>query len=155
MTKKRLFFEKIKKTAEKRRFSKVITKGLETLGINTFTHLLTSATDSFSLTTSFFLAVFFMATAQFHFTENAFSLHLLFQDFQRLVNIISDNRNLYHLNHPFLYSLKLICDLFNIRFFNLQAKNHENYAIIFGLMAVSTRFIFLARPFFSELRRFA
>lgn len=133
----------------------LIKRGLETLGINTFAYLFTSAANGLCLTASFFLAVFLMATAQFHFTENTLSLHFLFQDFQRLVNIISDNRNLYHLNHPFPYSLKFICELFNTRFFYLQVKNYKFYAIIFGFIADSTRSIFLAKPLFTVLRRFA
>ena len=72
---------------------------LESFGIQTFAKLFARSADSLGLTAGFLFTVLFMAASQFHFAENAFTLHFLLQNFQRLTDVIADNSNLNHLNH--------------------------------------------------------
>ncbi len=44
---------------------------------------------------------------QFHFAEDTFALHLLFQGFQRLIDVVVSNQNLHGLVPPFLGYLKI------------------------------------------------
>ena len=37
---------------------------------------------------------------QFHFAEDAFTLHLLFQGFKRLIDIVVADQNLHGFHHP-------------------------------------------------------
>ena len=80
-------------------FFKTLSDQLESFGIQAFAKLLAGTSDCLGLTAGFFLRVLFVMAAQLHFAEDAFALHFLLQNFQRLTDVITDNSNLNHLNH--------------------------------------------------------
>ena len=63
-------------------------KGLVTLALHPLAHQLANATSRFSRFAGAALRRLFIRTAVLHLTEHAFPLQLLFQNAQRLVNIV-------------------------------------------------------------------
>lgn len=58
------------------------------LGIKAFPFHFTGPTDTFGFFAKFLFGRLFIISAQFHFAKAAFTLHFLFQNAQRLLNII-------------------------------------------------------------------
>ena len=63
-------------------------KGLVTLALHPLAHQLANATSRFGGFAGAALGRLFIRTAVLHFTEHTFALQLLFQNAQRLVNIV-------------------------------------------------------------------
>lgn len=67
-----------------------------------FSSHFTRTTNAFCCFSGFFFRRFFIISAQFHFTEAAFSLHFLFQNTQSLFDIIVMNNDSNYSTHtPF------------------------------------------------------
>ncbi len=69
--------------------------GLEAFAFDTLTLELTGAANGFGLFAGAALGRLFVRTAEFHFTEDAFALHFLFQRFQGLIDIVIANGDLH------------------------------------------------------------
>lgn len=67
----------------------------QAFALSAFASELARAANSFCTLTSFFLGRLFEMVTTFHFTEQAFTLHFLFQRFQSLVDIIVAHNDLY------------------------------------------------------------
>lgn len=68
---------------------------MTTLALQLLTGELAGAADGLGLFARSFLRRLFVEVAQFHFTENAFTLHFLLQGAQRLIHIVVANDNLH------------------------------------------------------------
>ncbi|POF31064.1 hypothetical protein CLV41_105244 [Roseibium marinum] len=68
---------------------------------------LARAANCFSLFTRLLFRRFFEMTAKFHFTEDAFALHLFLERLQRLIDIVVANQNL-HAFFPIFVALRPI-----------------------------------------------
>ena len=73
-----------------------ITGSLETVAFQTLAFQFARTTNGFGFFTSLLFRRLFKIAAQFHFTENAFALHFLFQSFQSLIDVVVANNYLYH-----------------------------------------------------------
>lgn len=97
---------------------------------------LTGPADRFSGAADAFFRGFLKMAAHFHFTENTFALHLLFQRAQCLIDIIVAHNNFYHItNTPFLkrgmaYRPENPCC--RVRIYSKKAKN-GNYPTLSAL----------------------
>jgi hypothetical protein len=78
----------------------------QTFTLSTLAGQFARASDSFGLFTGAFFRWLFIMAAKFHFTENAFALHLFLQRFQRLINVIVANYYL-HKYRPVLVTVKI------------------------------------------------
>ena len=68
---------------------------LEALALQALSLQLTRTTHCLGLFAGPALGRLFVGTAELHFTEDAFALHLLLQDLQGLVDIVVTNRDLH------------------------------------------------------------
>ncbi len=69
--------------------------GLEAFAFDALALHFAGAADGFRRFTGATLGGFFVMPAEFHFAEHAFALELLFQRFQRLIDVIIANENLH------------------------------------------------------------
>ena len=88
-------------------------KTLVSFAMVAFSSHFTRATNAFCCFSGFFFRRFFIISAQFHFTEAAFSLHFLFQNTQSLFDIIvMNNDSNYGTHTPFGLSNNLFVRAF-------------------------------------------
>lgn len=81
-------------------------EALEAFAFDPFTLEFTRPAHGFGLLPSALLRGFLVRLTEFHFAKDAFSLHLLFQGFQRLIDIIIAYDDLYQGSSP---SSKIVC----------------------------------------------
>ena len=72
--------------------------GKQAFALKTLARELACTANGFGLLTCAFLGRLFVMIAKFHFTEDAFALHLFLERFERLVNIVVANKYLHELN---------------------------------------------------------
>ncbi len=68
--------------------------------VRAFTIHLAGTANGFRLNTCFFLGWFLVMTAKLHLAENAFTLHLLLENLQRLLNVVIAYTYTNHVNQP-------------------------------------------------------
>jgi hypothetical protein len=76
-------------------------KSLEAFPFKALAFQLTSPSNGLSFLARTFLRGFLVVTAQFHFAEDALTLHLIFEGLQGLIDVIVTNENL-HVEPPLL-----------------------------------------------------
>ena len=77
----------------RRRLPKNGSEGSEAFAIHTLTQQLAAATDGFGFFTSALFRRLFESAAKLHFAENTFTLHLLLERAQCLIDIIVADQN--------------------------------------------------------------
>ena len=70
-------------------------RGQQTLALGALAGQLAGATNGFRLLAGALFRRLFVMHVALHFTEAAFALHLLLEGFQRLIDVIIANENLY------------------------------------------------------------
>ncbi len=77
-------------------------RGLKALAFDAFPLKLTGAPNGFGFLPSTLFRRLFIGFAEFHFAEDAFPLHLLFQGLERLIDIVLSYDDLNQGSSPFL-----------------------------------------------------
>jgi hypothetical protein len=76
------------------RLFNLLRRGQKSFTLQLLAGQLAGAADGFSLFAGLLDRRLFISVAEFHLTENAFTLHLLFENFQGLINIVVTNDDL-------------------------------------------------------------